>query len=124
MARFVCLALRLLQLKLCVPVWIAFALVCSAPAAELKPLLGPVEELAILDDFATNSQTAWRTAAGENASFKLELGRNIPGVASSLMLVQLSRKDATDKVAGHNWFSLKMDGSPRYLLGVSPTALP
>ena len=75
--------------------------------AELKPQLGPVEEGVLLDDFTMESQTAWKPTAGSNVGYKLEAGRNIPGVASSLMQIELSRKDPTDTAPGHNWFSMK-----------------
>jgi hypothetical protein len=78
-------------------------------AAESKPLLGPVEELSVLDDFTADSQELWKATAGQNVSYKMDAGRNIPGVAASLMQIELSTKDSQDRVGGHNWFSLRCD---------------
>jgi hypothetical protein len=101
-------------------------------ADEARTLLGPVEELSVLDDFTSASQELWKTSGGENVSFKAQAGRNIPGIASSLMLVELLRKDAKDQVPGHNWFSLKRDLAPgaissdadgiRLIMGSQPAA--
>ncbi len=113
-------------------VFLALAAALPGYAAQSKPLLGPVEELSILDDFTTNSQALWKTAAGDNVSFKLESGRNIPGVANSLMLLELSKKNPEDRVPGHNWLSLKRDLGPgsidpdadgiRLVMGSQPAA--
>jgi hypothetical protein len=110
---------------------ITFASALS-PAAEPKSLLGPAEEFSILDDFTAASRPAWKTAAGANVSFNLETGRNIPGVADSLMLLELSTKDSQDRAPGHNWFSLKRDLAPsaigadadgiRLVMGSQPAA--
>jgi len=90
--------------------------------AELKPQLGPVEEGVLLDDFTMESQAAWKPSAGSNVGYRLETGRNIPGVASSLMQIELSRKDPTDSAPGHNWFSMKrsLPASGRMSLRQSP----
>lgn len=76
-------------------------------AAEPKPLPGPVEELKVLDDFTDESKPAWKPTAGSNVDYKFEVGRNIPGIANSLAQIELSKKDAGDRVPGHNWFSVK-----------------
>ncbi|HEY5911763.1 MAG TPA: hypothetical protein VJA21_14270 [Verrucomicrobiae bacterium] len=79
----------------------------STRAAESRPLLGPVEELKVLDDFTTNSQAAWKPTGGSNVEFKFEAGLDIPGIANSLARVELSNKDLQDRVPGHNWFTMK-----------------
>lgn len=112
-------------------VWLALLPVVASSAAD-KPLLGPVEELAVLDDFTNGSQSAWKTSAGQNVLSTIAAGRNIPGVASSLMLVELTRKTSQDIEPGHNWFSLKRDLAPgsigadadgiRLVMGSQPAA--
>lgn len=79
----------------------------AAHAGDARPLLGPVEELKVLDDFTADSTAAWKTTAGSNVGFKFEAGRNIPGIADSLGQIELSKKDAQDLVPGHNWFSIQ-----------------
>src|SRR5262249_43557513 len=66
-----------------------------------------VEEGAILDDFAVSSKAVWNITAGTNTRYLFDTGRNIPGVASSLAQIELSTKDAQDRVGGHNWYSMK-----------------
>src|SRR6185437_6458654 len=80
-------------------VLLALAPGAGSSAAD-KPLLGPVEELQVLDDFTTASQSAWKTSAGQNVLSKLESGLNIPGVAESLMLVELTKKTSRDTEPG------------------------
>lgn len=89
---------------------VIFALFCCCrilEAAELRPLLGPVEELKVLDDFTAVSEAAWKASSGSNVEYKLQTGRNIPGIASSLGQIDFSAKDAQDRVPGHNWFTMK-----------------
>ncbi len=86
--------------------WFFFAtqgLVCPAGEA----LLGPVEEVSVLDDFTTNSQAAWSASSGGNVSFKLACGRNIPGVADSVMQIDFQKKNGQETSATQNWLSLK-----------------
>ncbi len=78
-----------------------------ADAADSQPLLGPVEELKVLDDFTADSDPAWKATAGSNVEYKFQAGRNIPGIASSLAQIDLARKDPQDAVPGRNWFSMK-----------------
>jgi hypothetical protein len=78
-----------------------------ARAAGPTPLLGPVEELKVIDDFTAESKTAWKATCGDNVEYRLETGRNIPGIADSLGRIELSTRDALDRVPGHNWFSMK-----------------
>jgi hypothetical protein len=102
------------------------------PAAEPRLVLGPVEELRILDDFTTDSRAAWNLSQGSNVEFKFETGRNIPGIASSLAQVELKLKDAGDRVAGHNWFTMRRKVAPgalssdargiRLVMGSQPAA--
>ena len=77
------------------------------PAGETKSLPGPIEELRVLDDFTAESKSVWRFSAGSNSEYGFVAGQNIPGIADSLGQVELRTKDAQDRVAGHNWFSMK-----------------
>ena len=81
------------------------------------PLLGPVEELRVLDDFTEESKPAWKVTGGSTIEFEFEVGRNIPGVADSLAQIRLSKRDAQDGVPGHNWFSMKRSLSPGVIAG-------
>jgi hypothetical protein len=93
-----------------IAIWSCLLLASSSnllQAAESKPLLGPVEELKVLDDFTAESRAAWSVAGGSNTEFTFETGVNIPGIAGSLARIELSKKDAGDRVGGHNWFSMK-----------------
>src|SRR5262245_7417481 len=86
---------------------LAFTSVGLTFAAPPGAFLGPVEEGAILDDFAGSSKAVWNITAGTNTRYQFDTGRNIPGVASSLAQIELSTKDAQDRVGGHNWYSMK-----------------
>ena len=79
----------------------------SLLAADSKALLGPVEELDILEAFPAPAKSLWNTSAGSNVQFKFETGVNIPGIADSLGQLELKRKDAQDGEPGHNWFTMK-----------------
>jgi hypothetical protein len=95
------------------------AVVPTALSAEPKQLLGPVEELKVLDDFTAQSQPDWKLSDGSNVGHRFEAGRNIPGIANSLGQVQLLIKDSQDRVPGHNWFTMRR---PLPLGSITPDA--
>lgn len=112
---------------LCLLSWPALA-----SAADTKPLLGPVEQLKILDDFTADRQPAWKLTKGSNVQYQFQTGQNIPGVAESLAKISLSRKNPLDSVPGNNWFSMKRSLPPggitinasgiRLVMGSQPAA--
>lgn len=75
-------------------------------AADPKPLLGPAEEVNLLDDFTAETKPAWKIGSGSNVDCSFETGYNIPGVAQSLARIGLRSKDAADHNPGHNWYSM------------------
>jgi hypothetical protein len=95
----------------------------ASGTAESKPLFGPVEELKIIDDFTTESKAAWKTSAGSNVEWKFETGRNIPGVAGSLVQIELRLKDAKDQEPGHKWFSCPSNLNPQWMESIFAAGL-
>src|SRR5258707_13675465 len=77
---------------------LVLAVLTSVFSAEPKQLLGPVEEASVLDEFTSESKAAWQLTAGSNVRYEFDTGRNIPGVASSVCQIELSSKDADDRV--------------------------
>ena len=64
-----------------------------ATASASDVLLGPVEELLVLDEFTAESEKTWQARGDRNVSFKLSSGQVVPGVADSLMQIEFARKD-------------------------------
>ena len=123
---------RLIHLLLGLSILPRFALVIFGAELPNRQLLGPVEELRVLDDFTPESRSAWETSAGSNIQPKFDTGINIPGIASSLGRLTLTHKDEQDRVSGHNWFSFKRSVPPgtlssdatgiRLVMGSEPAA--
>lgn len=75
-------------------------------------LLGPVEELSVLDGFATNSSGLWTAKSGGNVDFKLAFGRAIPGVVDSALEIDFAKKNPGETAPGQNWFALQRQLPP------------
>ena len=101
-------ACRALKIHALVCAWFwCLAVSSTIPAAAPNTLLGPVEELGVLDDFTAASKTLWKISLGSNVDCRFETGLNIPGIADSLGELELKTKDPQDREAGHNWASLQ-----------------
>lgn len=87
------------------PCLVLLSATAVCPAADA--LLGPVQEVSVVDDFSAGSQKAWQATDARNVEHELRAGCDIPGVASSVMQVTLRRKSPADGEAGHNWFGMK-----------------
>lgn len=86
-------------------VWLVWvAAVAGAEPAEV--VLGPREELGLLEDFTADRQALWTAAAGSNVGFTVAAGYELPGVAETLLRCEPIRRDQTDREPGHNWFSV------------------
>src|SRR5579859_1496790 len=98
-------AQRALKIRawVCAGLCVTIASLAAAP----NTLLGPVEELGMLDDFATSSKSLWKISVGSNVDCRFETGINIPGIANSLGELELKNKDPQDGEAGHNWASMQ-----------------
>ena len=84
---------------------VVFSVTAASHAGD--ELLGPVQEVSVVDDFPAGSEKAWQAADGRNVAHELRAGCDVPGVAHSVMQVTLRRKSQADGQPGHNWFALK-----------------
>jgi hypothetical protein len=75
-------------------------------------VLGPVQQVAVLDEFAANTAGAWKARFGDNVASDVRTGYELPGVAASLLRLYVGRKDLQDREPGHNWLTLSRDGLP------------
>lgn len=85
----------------------------SAQAAqgERAFIPGPVQEAAVIDGF-TDRTEAWKPKAGSNVAYSVQPAAHLPCVATTVMAVQVGRKDLSDGEPGHNWFVIERDGLP------------
>ncbi len=84
---------------------VVFGATAACHAADA--LLGPVQEVSVVDDFSAGSEKGWQATQGRNVEHELRAGCDIPGVANSVMQVTLRRKSEADREAAHNWFRIK-----------------
>lgn len=105
--------MRYLTLTLCLALW---------PVLAQQPLvvLGPIEELGLVEDFTTDRQPLWVGKGGANVKFSTQAGYELPGVAGTLLRIELGKHDPSVKEPGANWFRVDRADLPDGL--VSPEA--
>lgn len=86
-------------------VWMLLVAVLAG-AEPPDAVLGPREELGLLEDFTADRQALWTAASGSNVGFTVTAGYELPGVAETLLRCEPVRRDPTDREPGHNWFKV------------------
>lgn len=67
---------------------LAAAVVCRAD----ETVLGPVQELKVLDDFGPASTNVWKAHSSDNLRFEMT-AQSVPGVSDSLLQINFTRKE-------------------------------
>ena len=80
----------------------------AAPAAEKPFVLGPLEDIALIDQFTADRKSVWKASCGPNESFTLQFGYNLPAVASNLLSIDVTLKDPHAD-HGPRWFTISRD---------------
>ncbi len=89
--------------------------------AQTPPIvLGPIEDLGLVEDFTADRQELWVGKAGSNVKFSTQAGYELPGVAGTLLRIEVNKHDPNVKEPGANWFRVDRAGLPDGL--VAPDA--
>ncbi len=86
----------------------AVALFCGLGLAcsDGPVVLGPLEEIALIEDFTADRAQAWRPRSGSNVAVEVQCGAELPGVAQTLLAVTMARRDPADTEPGNNWLAV------------------
>ncbi len=95
-------------------VWVSLALFVSALAHSQtgESAFGPRRDVGVVANFGPDAATRWQSRSGQNVSWQVKSGYSIPGVATNLMRVDLSVRDAEIKDAAQNWFASDLNDVP------------
>ena len=61
------------------------------PCRAADAVLGPAQELKVLDDFGPDSTSIWKTRGSRNLHFDMA-ARSVPGVSDSLLQITFARQ--------------------------------
>ena len=75
-------------------------------------VLGPFEEVAVVEDFPADRQAHWKPSAGSNVVYAVEAGCELPGVAATLLRLHPRQQNRADSEPSHNWFQIARDDLP------------
>lgn len=75
--------------------------------AQEPVVLGPLEEVGLIEDFTADRAAAWQPRAGSNVAVEVQSGVELPGVARTLLAVTMARKDPADAEPGNNWLAVE-----------------
>jgi len=75
-------------------------------------VLGPFEEVAVVEDFPADRQAHWKPSAGSNVVYAVEAGCELPGVAATLLRLHPRQQNRSDSEPSHNWFQIARDDLP------------
>ncbi|MCC6444153.1 MAG: hypothetical protein IT210_11960 [Armatimonadetes bacterium] len=84
----------------------------SGSAMPKATVLGPAQDVRLIEDFTADRKALWPARGGENIAYRIDTGYHIPGVAATLMRIGLNRKSASDGEPSHNWFQVARKGLP------------
>lgn len=99
------------------------ALSLAALLAGGPVVLGPVEDLALLDDLTAAAGERWQVRQGANIEVDVESGVELPGIAATLLRVATSRRDGADRDPTRNWLHLSRGDLPPGLIAPEATGL-
>lgn len=74
--------------------------------AEDPVVLGPLEEIGLIENFTAERAAAWQPRSGSNVAVEVQSGVELPGVAQTLLAVTMARKDPADTEPGNNWLAV------------------
>lgn len=97
------------MLRACV---IGLVLLTGLARAQEPVVLGPIQEVALIEDFTADKAELWVPRSGSNVTYEVKSGVELPGVAQTLMSIEMGRKDWEDTEGGHNWFGIDRKGLP------------
>lgn len=89
-------------------------------AEERVYALGPVQEVAVLEDFTPDRAAAWQARCGRNVAYTLNPKAALPGVAGTVLAADVRRKDPQNRQGADNWFLLSRH---ELLAGIVPEEL-
>ena len=91
-----------------------FVLLCSLSAIAADPAViqDAAHEVGLIVDFGSEAAKAWQPRWGDNVTTHVESGYSIPGVASTLMRIELQLKNPADHEPSHNWFATEIKDLP------------
>lgn len=95
----------------CLGAWIA-AECESARAGTPAVVLGPAEEIGLVEDFTADRQPLWSGTSGSNVALAMQAGYELPGVAGTLLFVDVAKRDPKLTDPGAHWLRIDRSGLP------------
>lgn len=84
----------------------------SAQASTPAFVLGPAEEIGLVEDFTADRQPLWSGTSGSNVALAMQAGYELPGVAGTLLFVDVSKRDPKLTDPGTHWLRIDRSALP------------